>query len=166
MGFGDEPVWAASIDAALAGTGLRLWCGEPADPEEAEGDRLHIRSALRRAVTLDLPDLVGDRRLEGRFFSLCEVSAEGRVVAALAVSCEPETGMFWVDAVYVTPSHRQQGKGRGLIDAALRVYAAFVKESPDSPWEGVGMDPVSAGGRALARRAEAGSRSLAATPGP
>ena len=67
MGSGDEPVWAASIDAALAGTG---------------------------------------------------------------------PGMFWVDAVCVTPSHRQRGKGRGLIDAALRVYAAFVKESPESPWEG------------------------------
>lgn len=166
MGFGDEPVWAASIDAALAGTGLRLWCGDPADPEEAEGDCLHIRSALRRAVTLDLPDLVGDRRLEGRFFSLCEVSAAGRVVAALSVSCEPETGMFWVDAVCVAPSHRRQGKGRGLIDAALRVYAAWVREFPESPWEGVGMDPVSAGGRALARRAGAASRSLSAPPGP
>ena len=158
MNLADTPSWTRDVEKALAGTGVLLWSGQPGSSPRQAGEPFGLSKTLRQAVEFNIPDSVRDTVYAGRMFSLCLVDEDGHVIAGMAIDCEPEIGVFWIDAVFVSPSHRGTGKARQLLDAAIKIYEDMRDALPDKPWAGVEMDGVTNGGKALARIAETSSR--------
>ena len=158
MSLADVPVWTRDVERALAGTGVLLWSGQPGSSARQAGEPFGLNKTLRQAVEFNIPDSVRDTVYAGRMLSLCLLNDENHVIAGMAIDCEPEIGVFWIDSVFVAPGHRGTGKARQLLDAAIKIYEDMRGALPDKPWAGVEMDGITSGGKALARIAETSSR--------
>lgn len=149
----EDPSWVSDLNHVLRGERVRVWSGQSSEMLKAEDDPFSPQKTLRRPVEFEIPDPRMDCVYSGRMFSLCILDGSDRVIAAAGIDCEPHTGLFWVDSIFVSKDHRRHGLGTDLITAAAKVFQDLRRSMPDKPWIGVEMDAITSGGRAISETA-------------